>query len=274
MRLVATDLDGTIVAPDGSVSPRTVTALRACEAAGIPVVIVTGRPPRWLPDVITATGLTSVAVCANGAVLYDGHHGEIVEAWTIERDVVQAVVSRLHDAFEDVQVALETTTGFVRTHGYSSTFRDLERMPRVAVDELVAGARDVIKILIRAKGSGDDLLASAQELVWDLVEATHSNANDNLLELGPRGVSKAATLDYLVEGYGISAQTVIAFGDQPNDVPMLAWAGVGVAMADGHPSALAVADEIAPPCSQDGVAQVLEARLAALGLADRGRVQG
>lgn len=263
LRLVATDLDGTIVCSDGSVTPRTVSALRACEAAGIPVVIVTGRPPRWLGDVVAATGLSAVAVAANGAVLYDSGRQQIVRAWTISQPTVAEVVDRLHTELDDVQVALETTTGFVRTPGYLSTFADVEAMPRVAVDELVAGARDVIKILIRAKGGGDELLQAAQELVADLVEATHSNASDNLLELGPLGVSKAATLEHLVAERGIDASGVIAFGDQPNDIPMLRWAGVGVAMADGHPAAIAAADEIALPCAEDGVAKVLEARLAA-----------
>ena len=71
MRMVACDLDGTIVRADGTVSPRTVAALAACERAGVRVVFVTGRPPRWMAPVAAATGHHGIAVCANGAIVYD-----------------------------------------------------------------------------------------------------------------------------------------------------------------------------------------------------------
>jgi HAD superfamily hydrolase (TIGR01484 family) len=114
MQLVATDLDGTIVAADGTVSARTVAALRACERAGIPVVIVTGRPPRWLPSVLSATGLGGLAICANGAVVYDCATQRIATASTIPLPVVEQVVGRLRAELSGMIVALETTVGFVR----------------------------------------------------------------------------------------------------------------------------------------------------------------
>lgn len=266
MDLVATDLDGTIVHPDGTVSSRTVAALRACERAGVGVVIVTGRPPRWLARAATATGIRGHAVCANGAVVFDLAAGDVHEFWTISPEAVLTTVERLRAVLPDVSVALETTTGFLREPGYVSTWADATEPPRAKLEDLLRreGAEHVIKILVRAGHRGDRLWQAALEHVSDLVEPTHSNANDNLLELGPRGVSKAVTLARLAELQGVSAEGVIAFGDQPNDIPMLRWAGVGVAMADGHPEAIAAADEIAPPLSQDGVAQVLEARLAGL----------
>ncbi len=263
MQFVATDLDGTIVRPDLTVSARTVEALRACERAGIPVAIVTGRPPRWLPDAITATGIRGLAICANGAAVYDCATHELHQSWTIPTDVVLRTVDTLRQHLPEVSVALETTTGYLREPGYRAVHNDDDHRLRATLPELLERAGDsVIKVLIRAGGRGDDLLRIARSQVGELVEATHSNAADNLLELGPSGVSKAVTLAYLVERLGFAAADVIAFGDQPNDIPMLRWAGEGVAMADGHPAALRAADLVAPACADDGVAQILEARLA------------
>ena len=97
-RLVATNLDGTIVPHDGEVSDRTVAALQAVEALGVPVVFVTGRPVRWMADVATRTGHTGLAICANGAVLYDLHTEQIVEHHTIPVDVGLEVARRLRAA--------------------------------------------------------------------------------------------------------------------------------------------------------------------------------
>jgi hydroxymethylpyrimidine pyrophosphatase-like HAD family hydrolase len=90
----------------------------------------------------------------------------------------------------------------------------------------------------------------------------HSDAADSLLEIAALGVSKASTLAVLAEEQGLGPQDVVAFGDMPNDVPMLRWAGLGVAVADAHPEALAAASLVAPACSDDGVAQVVERLLA------------
>lgn len=262
MRLVATDLDGTIVGRDGAVSPRTIAALRACEQQRVPVVIVTGRPPRWLHDVLDATDLHGLAVAANGAVLYDCATRVVNRAWTIPPEIVLETVERLRVELPDLTAAIETPTGYLREPGYVSSWVDADEPPRAPLAELLQSAPDgVIKILVRGPGTGDELLAVARRLVPDLVEATHSNSLDNLLELGPAGVSKAVTLEWLAATHGVDRHGVVAFGDQPNDIPMLRWAGVGYAMANGHPDALAAADEIAPPCAEDGVAQVLEARL-------------
>lgn len=264
MRLVATDLDGTIVRFDGVVTPRTVAAIRACEDAGVPVVMVTGRPPRWLPEVIASTGIGGLAVCANGAVIYDIAEQRVHQTWTIDSEAVLAVAEILRRELPGAAMALETTSGVMLEPEYQSTFTALHDYPRGPLKELlnIDPTAPVIKILVRAPGGGDQLLEVARRVVGDQVEATHSNAADNLLELGPGGVSKAVTLARLVADLGISQADVVAFGDQPNDVPMLEWAGVGVAMCGGHPAALAVADEIAPPCNDDGVAQVLERLLA------------
>ena len=270
LRMVATDLDGTVVRPDQTMSRRTVEVLRACDAAGVLVVLVTGRPPRWTRPVLDELGLGGIAVCANGALRLDGTTGEVSRARTVEVATVRQVVDALRGHWPGAQVALETTDGFSREPGYVTRWDTATDELAVApLEELLAGARgggpQVVKVLLRVEGGdADEMLALARDVVGEHAVPTHSNAADGLLEIGAVGVSKAAALAELADEAGIDARDVVTFGDQPNDVPMLAWAGRGYAMADGHPEALAAAAHVAPPVADDGVAQVLEPLLADL----------
>ena len=264
LAMVATDLDGTVVRPDQTMSRRTVTVLRACEAAGVRVVLVTGRPPRWTRHVLDEIGLGGTAVCANGALVLDGATGEVTRARTLDHVTVRDVVARLRGHWPSAHVAIETTAGFAREPGYVTRWDTATDELAVApLDELLqaagGGPAEVVKVLLRVEGGdADRMLAVARAAVGDRAEPTHSNAADGLLEIGAAGVSKAATLAELAQEAGVAARDVVSFGDQPNDVPMLAWAGRGYAMADGHPEALAAAAHRAPPVAEDGVAQVLE----------------
>jgi len=262
--MVATDLDGTIVRPDGSVSARTVRALRQCQDAGVDVVFVTGRPPRWLAEVSRATGLWGVAVCANGAVVYDVGAKKVVAVHPVPVDVVAVVVAKLRSALGGADVALETTDGFLLEPAYRTRWDSgVTPAQRAPLAELLAGSPVVVKVLVRAEhSSGDAMLAVARELLDGVVQATHSNAADCLLELSAAGVSKAGTLATLAASRQIDAADVVAFGDMPNDVEMLRWAGAGYAMTGGHPEAIAAADHAAPSLLDDGVAQVVESLLA------------
>lgn len=261
MQLVATDLDGTVVGPDWSISARTMAALRSCERAGVKVLVVTGRPARWLPPELAH--LDAPAVCVNGAAIFDRTTDRYLRTWGIDRSTVTDVVYRLKRLVPGSAVALETTEGFQREPSYVSGWNrpgaDAAPLP-----DLLAGTGTVLKILLRGPVCGplaDELLAAVIPVLDGELESTHSNAGDSLLEIGPAGVSKASTVEYLCAEWGIPSGQVIAFGDQPNDVPLLRWAGTGYAMAGGHPVALACADRVAPPLAEDGVAQVLEKML-------------
>ena len=263
MRLVATDLDGTIVRPDQTISPRTVAAFEACAARGIDVVVVTGRPARWLGTVVDALGPRGFALCANGAVVYDLATDRVVESQLIERADVPTVVKRTRAALGEVAVAIETLAGFRREPGYVTRWDALSDQDVGTLDQLLADDPGVLKVLVRQEGStGDAMLHAARPALAGLAAPTHSNVNDCLVEISALGVSKAGTLASLAASRGLSAGDVVAFGDMPNDVEMLRWAGRGYAMAGGHPEAVAAADEVAPECEEDGVAQVLERLLA------------
>lgn len=265
-RLIATDLDGTVLRSDGSVSERTVAALRAAESSGSMVVVATGRPPRWMRPVADALGHTGLAVCSNGAVVYDLHTDEVLEHTPISRDVVLAVAAAVRAAVREVTFAIETRdAGFGREASYPVA-PDVDLEPdgmRVgSLDELVSD--DVIKLLVRhADLDPRGLLAAAREVAGELAELTYSSRS-GLLEISAIGVTKAASLARIADRQGIRAEDAVAFGDMPNDLPMLAWAGRGYAMANAHPDVLDAAEHLAPSNDDDGVAQIVEKLLADL----------
>lgn len=257
-RVVATDLDGTIVRSDGSISERTREALVAAEAAGAMVVIVTGRPPRWLHGVAGQTGHHGLAICANGALVYDLRTERVVESHPIEVEHAQHLVAQLRDAIPGLAFAVE---GVGVEFAHEPSYR-----PRWSTDPdtLVADieallSAPVAKLLGRHEGMGsDELLARAREVVDEqLATLTHSS-RDGLLEISAAGISKASTLESLCAERGYQAAHVVAFGDMPNDLPMLAWAGHSVAVANAHPEVLTAVDEVTSTNDEDGVAQVLE----------------
>jgi len=257
-RVVATDLDGTIVRSDGSISPRTRRALEAAEAAGAMVVIVTGRPPRWLRGIAEATGHHGLAICANGAIVWDLHTEQVVSSYPIDADTVRDIAKTLRAELPDLGFAIESVDA---DFGHEPAYR-----PRLITDEQTIVAEleallsnPVAKLLARHDGlTADELLARARRVVGDeLASLTHSS-RDGLLEISAAGVTKASTLTAVCAERGYRAEEVVAFGDMPNDLPMLAWAGLSVAVGNAHLEVLAAVDEVTARNDDDGVAQVLE----------------
>jgi Cof subfamily protein (haloacid dehalogenase superfamily) len=264
MQLVASDLDGTIVARDGTISERTLTALQQCEKAGVHVVFVTGRPPRWMAPIVEATGHRGLALCGNGAVVVDLATSEVVRSSALPADVVRSVTATLRELLPGASFALETLDGYRREPDFLPRHATAWEVPIGTLDELLTAEPVVIKMLCRQAGeharslSADEMLAIARQALAGVVEVVHSDPRGHLLEMSAPGVTKATALAWLAERLGVPREEVVAFGDMPNDVPMLLWAGAGYAMSDGHPEALAAAPNTAPPLHEDGVAQVLE----------------
>lgn len=260
-QVVATDLDGTLLRSDGTVSPRTRAALDRVQRAGALLVLVTGRPPRWLPPVTAQIGHRGQAVCANGAVVYDLASERVLRTYPLPGPAALRLVAALRERLPQVRFAVEAADGeFGHEPGYRPRLAPAEA--RVAPVEWLLARGPAVKLLARAPGTGsDDLLALAGAAGAGLpLTATHSSASadDGLLEVAAGGVTKASTLAELVGALGVSAAQVLAFGDMPNDVPLLTWAGWGVAVAGAHAAARAAADEVATGNDDDGVAAVLE----------------
>jgi Cof subfamily protein (haloacid dehalogenase superfamily) len=256
-RLVATDLDGTVVRHDGTVSARTVAAFERIEHAGSEFVFVTGRPPRLMQSVAEAFGNQGLAICSNGVFLYDLYRDEVVAEQGIGPDVLAEAVRRLREAIPGIGLAVEYAHDMVADAVYETWEWDVgARLERVSDDDLVRVAAP--KLVGRhPEHSADELVALATPVVGDLVSVYHSNGL-RLVEAIATGVSKASALADLAAERGVGAEDVVAFGDMPNDLPMLAWAGRSYAVANAHPDVLAAAGEVTLSADEDGVAVVLE----------------
>ncbi len=259
---MATDLDGTLLRSDGTLDARTLRALQAVEAAGALLVLCTARPARWLAPLAAAAGRHGLAVCANGGVIFSVHEEQVIEQFPIGVEVAREVVDRLRRALPEGAWAVERPQAFAREPAYVPRWP----VPDDTVVDAIDGLLSVppVKLMMRHPHlTVADLAARARELVGHLVEVTYSSSEDALLEISAAGVSKASALASLCADRGIAAEHVLAFGDMPNDLPMLAWAGRGVAVANAHPEVLAAADEVTAANDAAGVAQVLERTLAA-----------
>jgi hydroxymethylpyrimidine pyrophosphatase-like HAD family hydrolase len=260
-RLVATDLDGTLLRSDGSGSDRTAAVLRAVQAAGIRTVLVTARPPRWLEGLAHLVGDGGVAICGNGAFVYDVPHRKVLSHKGIEPAAVEAIIADLRRELPGVTFAAERATGFAMERDYRSQHpvpEDATYGPIGHPDGGVVG-----KLLGRHPDLDEgEFLTRVAEVVGDRGIVAYSGAG-GLAEISAPGVTKAAALESFCTDLGIAADDVWAFGDMPNDLPMIVWAGTSFAVANAHPDVLAAADHICASNDDDGVAQVLE-RLVAL----------
>jgi Cof subfamily protein (haloacid dehalogenase superfamily) len=256
-RLVASDLDGTLVRTDGTVSSRSRDALMRARDAGATIAVVTGRPPRWMHMVAEQTGHTGVALVANGAAVYDLTSETLIRTDPLLPEQSLEVIERIRAVVPDVRFAGETGGTFLRETGYRSDFGDHDQT-RV-VDAADVAGEPLLKLLARTPSlDADQFLAAALAVVGpELATLTHSSRG-GLLEMSAAGVSKASALARAAESLGLAAAEAVAFGDMPNDLPMLAWAGRSWAVANAHPAVLAAAGAVTASNDDDGVAAVLE----------------
>jgi HAD superfamily hydrolase (TIGR01484 family) len=256
LKLVATDLDGTLLHTDGTVTERTRRALREVEDLGVTVVFVTGRPIRWMEDLWEHVGGHGLAVCSNGGIVYDVQAHAVSMARTIPPTVVREVGALLREGIPGTTFALERADGFAREPGFMPRS---EPPPDLTVGPLEEIADDrTVKLLARHEELDPEAFwAETEALVGRLVTTTWSSTGA-LVEISGAGVTKASTLAILCERLGVTADEVVAFGDMPNDLPMLVWAGTSYAMENAHPLVLEQADHSAGSNEDDGVATTLE----------------
>ena len=253
--LVATDLDGTLLHTDGTVTAYTRDVLGALDELGVPVVFVTGRPIRWMDALWEHVGGHGLAICSNGGIVYDVARHEVRTALPIEPETCLEVGRLLRRAIPGTTFALEKTGGFALSEDFVPRAETPADIPRGTLKEIVDTT--VVKMLARH----DELAPDAfwhlvEEHVGSLVTTTWSSAGA-LVEMSAKGVTKASTLERLAGSLGVEAADVVAFGDMPNDIDMLLWAGTSYAMENAHPSVRRVATRVAPPNDQDGVAVTL-----------------
>lgn len=259
-RLVATDLDGTLLRNDGSCSARTRAALAGIEDAGAQVVLVTARPPRWLHDLADVVGEHGIVLCCNGAFVYDVRSRQILEEHCMAAAMAERVARDLREGLPGIVFAVESRIGFSREPGFLDEYTTPSDRTAASVEELLDPPPG--KILARCHNlPGPAFHQRVEQVVGDRGVVSYSGAS-GLAEISAWGVTKAAALADWCAAQGIGAVDVFAFGDMPNDLPMLTWAGTSFGVENAHSEVLAMVDHVCASNEDDGVAQVLEAVLA------------
>lgn len=291
-QMLATDLDGTLLGSDATVSVRTLAALERARVEDLTITLVTGRPPRWLSPIVHQTGWHGLAVAANGAVLIDLSTKTVEQTFPIPGDslreairVVRALLPGSAFAVECVHAgsAVPLVDPLVSSpdsghsdeppaFGYEAGFRPHlltlppELQPRSVVELIAPG--DVVKLLARGPqdhpAHPDTVAQQVAEELTGIITVTHSTSGPVLLEMSKAGVSKASGLEWLAAEHHIDQIDVVAVGDMPNDLPMLAWAGQGFGVTNAHQLVLDSVgpDRVLPSNVDDGVAHLIERLLA------------
>ena len=261
IRLVASDLDGTLLRTGGSISEHTRAVLQRTQAAGIELVLVTGRPVRLVRELARSLALEGVVICANGAVLYDARRDEIIEQFPLTAEVTREVIVRLREALPGVAFAIESGLELRREAAYAQQSHRLGDVQNEMADALELCALGASKLMaLYPRLPLDEFLLRAQELISGLAHVTHAGAP--FIEISASGITKAWALARYCERQGISRADVLAFGDMPNDLPMLEWAGYAVAVANAHATVLNAARWHTTSNDREGVAQFIEREVA------------
>lgn len=227
--LVVTDLDGTLLRPDWTVSQRTRDALQIAGDADVPVIYATGRPPRWMEKVYETTEHRPLTICANGALTLLDEEPLHIDA------IPDEVVEQVHEILLSHRSEFEMHTEQWRGH----TLKILAALPEMDREH------------------ADAILHEVRDRAGHLIEPTHSSFNRLLIEMGPSGVTKAAALQRVLQERW-PEHTVIGVGDMPNDMAMLQSVDVPMTVATGHPWLRELAVGVLPGPEEDGVAQLLE----------------
>ncbi|MEU9151586.1 HAD family hydrolase [Streptomyces sp. NPDC048417] len=256
--LIATDMDGTLLRADDTLSERSLAALARAGRAGARHLVVTGRPAPRVRPLLDDLGCTGLAVCGQGAQVYDAGADRLLWSVTLDRELAETALGKIEAEVGQVYAAVDQdgVDGLTLIEpGYL--------MPHPTLPALRVDRRDdlwcapISKVLLRHHTlSDDELAATARAVVGSLATVTMSGPGT--VELQPCGVTKATGLALAADHLGLSPEQAVAFGDMPNDIPMFDWASYGVAMANAHLELKAVADEITLSNEDDGIAVVLE----------------
>jgi Cof subfamily protein (haloacid dehalogenase superfamily) len=260
-RLIVSDLDGTLLRSDETISDATLAELRRWADAGVPLVLATGRPPRWMLGVRDRLG-GGTAICCNGAVLLDLGGFTVLEEHPLTPDVLRTITGELRRRQPDTWFAVEYGDQFRHEPIYKPRWDvDVPGVAEATLEEMVAAP--VAKLLARHEElTPEEFVALVEDVIGDRATVTHSSS-DALAEISAVGVTKASGLAKVAARHGVGPEDVVVFGDMPNDIAAFEWVRTGggraVAMAHAHPDLMAVATDVTGTNEDDGVAAFLAA---------------
>jgi Cof subfamily protein (haloacid dehalogenase superfamily) len=261
IRLVAIDLDGTLLSSRKSITKGNQLALRAARDAGVKIIIATARPPRSVRVYYEALKLDAPTINYNGALIWDEQRRKAIEHIPLDVTVAKKIIAFGRKKFPDLLVSVEILDKWYTDHyedvpefmtetskHFSPDFiGPLDAFMRVPITKLM---------LLGAPVKIEELEHAIADKFGAVAAQTRSDAH--MLQLMSPATSKAGALAKVAKSFGIPPSEVMAIGDAPNDVHMLQWAGLAVVPENGWESAKKVADAVVPSNDNDGVAVALK----------------
>lgn len=258
-KLIVSDVDGTLCTGFNEVNQRTRDVLKRCIDAGIKVILATGRPPVNTKVIVDQIPHSGVAICANGAITYDIENDEVTQHDALDGEVGLRVIETLRAIEPNLLFGTATASGLwyepeAANDGNAQAWSIAKCAPSIeALFEYPAFK------LVGWHAKGAPLLGMGPELAKAVADEVYLTwSGEHWIEMSSQGINKASALAMVCEDWGIDARDVVAFGDMPNDIEMLTWAGTGVAMGNATPDVLAIADAVTDTHYESGVAKFLE----------------
>lgn len=257
VRLVCTDLDGTLLNSAGAIGDVTLEALSAAESSGLMVRLVTGRPARDTVWLAREYGLTGPVACSNGAVVVDAATGDELWRGDVAPDLVSGCLEKLRSAMSGVLLGIDTSRGLILDTGFADLVPDCwphEAVPDVRHRVFARPDNPVVKILAAHPVLGPDKLS---ELFGGVTGLRCTYSTPHFVELSTNGIDKGTALRRLADLAAVPLTQTAAVGDMPNDLPMLSTARIAAAVANAHASVRRQADLLLPSNDDDGVAELI-----------------
>ena len=256
IRLIALDLDGTLLDHEQKFSPRVMRAIAQAQEQGIAVTLATGRSPLSARRFADALRISAPVICYQGGLIAESD-GRVLHRTALDHNLAAEVIALAQARGWHVNLYQDGLSYLTEFRHPVEFYGGLLNPSVQLVPDLHALLdHDPDKVLIIAEGNGDEIYAEMHARFDDQMQIVRSH--ELFIEANPPGVDKGCGLAWLAEHLGVPQSQVMAVGDQDNDTPMVAWAGLGVAMGNGSISCQAAADWIAPPISQDGAAVAIE----------------
>jgi Cof subfamily protein (haloacid dehalogenase superfamily) len=254
---IVTDLDGTVVRADETVSEATIAACRALRARGIPVIAATARSPAGLRALQDLTPHLTLAVCCGGSIGYAPESASVLWRETLPADAVRALLTLVRAELPEAGFASYDGESWRMTPAYLAIRTSRHKGPTAVVpaDEFESGGAPACAMTLC-----HPVLPPA-EVIEVLTERgiglNLSYAGPELVEIGPAGIDKASGVLQALREVGVPAEDAVAFGDMPIDIPMFTVVGTSVAMADAPPEVRAAATTVTATVEEDGFSQAL-----------------
>ncbi len=268
IRLLALDLDGTLLNEEKHITPRTLAALEQAREQGVLLVPVTGRPAQGLPQAVLDLPGLRYAVTSNGATIRDLQEDRFLLEKHLTPAACLAVLARCAD-FDMIRQVFREGVGYLSQADYDTLkaryagtamlayhLSTRKILPGTVEEFLTQDERPVEELFFLTDST--DTKARLRAVLSDLPDIGFADPFPNDLEVIAGGIDKGIGLRFLLDHLGIDAGEVLAMGDGGSDLPLLQAAGLGVAMANATAEVKAAADYITTSCDEDGVAVALE----------------